>query len=148
MLNPSLADLLRGVADALHRDVLGELPPGPARDQVLSAIGITRRVARALPQLTPYLQQDSQDLAATLRRLPGPADDEGLASALATVDGLPLSPLPGLDALGAANLVLREAVARTAEDPALDQEDDARLRALLGRMQAREAALRLSPWER
>ena len=69
MLTPSAAELLAGVADALAATVLPELPPGPARRQVQAAIGITRRVAGALPHLGPHLAGDVVDLAATLERL-------------------------------------------------------------------------------
>ena len=169
MLNPSVVDLLSGVADALADTVLADIGPGPAADQVQAAVGVLRRVARALPGITPYLQQDTQDLAASLRDVwaagagaaeprpgageprPGagePKLDEGLSAALATADALPVAPLPTLEALTAANLRLREALADVAAGPALDPGADRALRALLERMTAREAALRLSPWER
>ena len=140
------------MADALAATVVGELPPGPVRDQVQAAVGLSRRLARALPGLTPYLQQDIQDLAATLRRLRAgqepPVVDEGLDAAVAIADALPDAPLPDLHALAGANLRLREALTRLAEKPALNVEDDEVLRALLARMASREAALGLSPWER
>lgn len=153
MLNPSVAALLAGVADALAGTVSGELQPGPARDQVDAAVLLLRRLARALPQLTPHLQHDIQDLASTLRRLweaepePSPPDDD-LAAALATADALPDAPLPDLVVLIAADLRLREALARLAERPSVSVASDEALRDVLGRMVAREAALRLSPWER
>lgn len=153
MLNPSVADLLAGVADALAGTVVGELPPGPARDQVQAAVGLVRRVARALPQLTPYLQADIQDLASTLRdhwaSSPEPLPmDEALGAALATAAALPDAPLPDLDALTAVDLRLRRALARLVEDPALNVASEQALRGLFGRMEARQAALGLSPWER
>lgn len=161
MLRPSPADLLMGVADALTATVLPELEAGPARDQVQAAIGITRRVARALPHLTSYLLEDNADLAATLRRLresarpPSANADERLAetaliaeTALMAAEGMPPS-VPTLDDLAAMNLQLREALARYSAGPALlDHAALELLQMVLGRMTAREAALRLSPWER
>jgi hypothetical protein len=156
MLRPSVADLLVGVADGLAATVLPELPPGPARDQVRFAVGITRKVARALPRLTPYLVQDTADLASTLRRLRAVqaaplarvSDDVATRQALAAAEALPLEPLPTLDELAAVNLRLREALTELCERTVLDGECEQEVRALLGRMTAREVALGLSPWER
>jgi hypothetical protein len=155
MLRPSPADLLMGVADALAATVLPELEVGPAREQVQAAIGITRRVARALPHLASYLLEDNADLAATLRRLLGAAPqtsvdagDQLTTSVLVTAEAMPPL-LPALDDLAAVNLQLREALARYSDGPALlDERSHELLQMLLGRMTAREAALRLSPWER
>ena len=78
-----------------------------------------------------------------------PADVDGaLAAALATADALPDASLPDLDALTAANLRLREAVADFAGAPAISTAADQIVRALLERIEAREIALRLSPWAR
>jgi hypothetical protein len=151
VLKPSVSDLLAGTADALANTVLDELPPGPAHDQLQAAVALMRRVARALPELTPYLQHDIKDMAVTLRSLwgaePLPMDD-ALAAALATADALPDASLPDLDALSAANLRLREAVADFAGAPVTSVAADQIVRALLERIESREAALRLSPWGR
>jgi hypothetical protein len=151
VLKPSLPDLLAGTADALARTVLGGLPPGPAHDQLEAAIALIRRVARALPKLTPYLQQDIQDLAVTLRNL-GDRDllpmDETLTATLAATDALPDAPLPDLDALTAVSLQLRKALADVAETATLSVDADEIVRALLARMEKREAELGVSPWGR
>jgi hypothetical protein len=180
VLTPSPAELLAGVADALAATVLPELAPGPARRQVQAAIGITRRVAAALPRLGPYLAADVADLAATLERLspagsvgagppvvteaspagggagPEPAIrsltdladlDRRLQQALADViEGLAR---PSRSAAGPADRAVEPAPAQDAGGPpADDQVDaDAEVRALLGRMLAREMELGLSPWE-
>ncbi len=156
MLNPSVIDLLAGVADALAATVADELPSGPQRDQVRAAVAIIRRVARALPTLAPALQEDTQALAAGLRdlaALAGPLTGAAVArtevaDALAVADSLPDTPLPSLDQLMAANLVLRAELAGLAERPDLTPTVDAALRDQLAALASREAALRLSPWER
>lgn len=154
MLNPGPSQLLTGVADALGATVMDELAPGPAREQLQAAIGILRRVARALPQLGPYLQADSRDLAMTLRQLAQHTDegvppDGEVAEALAVTDALGSVTWPTLDELVAVNLCLRQAVADLAAGAgSVAGPSDAALRALLGRMTEREVDLRLSPWER
>ncbi|MFN0089769.1 MAG: hypothetical protein ACKVWR_05780, partial [Acidimicrobiales bacterium] len=65
-MKPTIAELLDGVAEALHDTVLPELEAGPARDQVQAAIGIVRKAARALPQLAAVLEEDNRDIAAAL----------------------------------------------------------------------------------
>ena len=74
--------------------------------------------------------------------------DEALGAAVATGTALPDAPLPDLNALTAADLRLCQALARLAEDPALSVASEQALRDLFGRMEARQAALALSPWER
>ncbi|MDH4364887.1 MAG: hypothetical protein OEY70_12495 [Acidimicrobiia bacterium] len=155
MLNPSLEDLLAGMADGLAATVLPELAPGPARDELVAAIALTRRVARAVPRLAPFLHADSADLAATLRRLwaalglDEPADGP-VADALALARSLPPEPPPSATELAAADLALRAAAADLAAGLAGDAdppEAAAELRSLLERLAAREAGeLRLSPW--
>lgn len=141
MLNPSVIDLLQGVATALSNDVSDALPAGPARDQLHAAIAIIRRVARALPSLTPYLVADIADLAATLDALrAGQPNDDTLV--------LPDAGIAPLDALIRFDLELRSRLAEIADDNELDQEGNRLLRAALGRLADREAALRLSPWGR
>lgn len=155
MLNPSLEELLAGMADGLAATVLPELAPGPARDELLAAIALTRRVARAVPRLGPYLHADTADLAATLPRLwatlglDEPADGP-VADALALARSLPPEPPPPATELAAADLALRGAAADLAARLAADGDQPdatAELRALLERLAGREAGeLRLSPW--
>ena len=143
MLNPSVIDLLVGVADGMRAEVLDAVEPGPARDQVTAAIGIVRRVARALTGLVPYLMADIGDLQATLGLLDGPLD-----AATATC---PDPATEGLDALIAFDLALRDRLAALAEPGGAVDLGAAERRILLdalGRMTERDAGLRLSPWER
>ena len=157
MLRPSLDELLAGMADALAATVLPALAPGPARDELQAAIALTRRVARAVPHLAPWLHADTVDLARSLPPLwtgAGAAEPhEGpVADALALARSLPASPPPPATELAAANLTLREAAAelagRLAGEAGGDAGDAAEgLRALLARLAQREAdELRLSPW--
>lgn len=148
MLNPSVIDLLVGVADGLRAEVLEVVEPGPARDQVTAAIAIVRRVARALPGLVPYLVADIDDLQATLALLGVPPD--------ATTATRPDPGTDGLDVLIAFDLALRDRLAALAEPdgaselgaPELGAPERRILIDLLGRMTERDAGLRLSPWER
>lgn len=153
MLNPSLHELLAGMADGLAATVLPELAPGPARDELLAAIALTRRVARAVPRLGPYLHADTADLAATLPRLwaalgVDEPTDGPVADALALARSLPPEAPPPATELAAANLALRAAAAELSAPLAGGAAPAAgELRSLLERLAAREAAeLRLSPW--
>jgi hypothetical protein len=141
MLNPSIVELLDGVAAALRNEVVEELPPGPAQDQVRDAVAVIRRVARAIPNLTPYLITDIVDVAATIEALGGGHS--------AAVDALPPSG-DGLDleSLTTQALQLRGQLAAIAERDDLDPEAEERLQLALARLTEREASLRLSPWER
>lgn len=153
MLNPSVVDLLSGVAEALSAEVAVRLPPGPELDQVNAAVGIIRRVARTLPDLVPRLAEDTAALA---RALAGPAGGGSasveaspeVADAVALVSRLPPGRLPTLSELTEANLALRGALAAIAQRDDLPAAQDAALRAELAALAEREAALRLSPWER
>lgn len=140
-------ELVAGVADALAETVAAALPEGPERDQVRGAVGILRRVARTLPTLVPRLEADTIAVAAAVREVGGGAAAGGeVAAALAFADGLVEG--PALDDLTAANLALRAELARLAAAVAPGSPAEA---ALVGHLQAlaeREAALRLSPWER
>lgn len=141
MLDPSVVDLLNGVATALRDEVLDELEPGPARDQVRDAVAVIRRVARALPGLTAHLVDDIADLAETVEALGETAPPE--------VSALPdRGSALGLETLTELDLALRGQLAELAERDDLDPEAERRLRAVLIRMTERESALRLSPWER
>lgn len=144
MLNPSVVDLLTGVADALEADVLGELEAGPAREQLQAAIAIVRRVARTLPGYTASLLEDIEDLRATLDELGLEIDGElGAGDERVERDGR----VP-LDVLLAEDLRLRATLAAAIESAPLDGAADAALRVALARLNEREAALRQSPWER
>ncbi len=140
MLTPGPAEMLAGVADALATTVLPDLAYGPARDQLHAAIAIIRKTARALPGFATYLHEDIADLAATLPQLGAP--DELLAAARA----LPPT-TPSLDELAAIDLALRTWLAERATGELSDDAEPTMV-ALLGRLTEREAALRLSPWER
>jgi hypothetical protein len=156
MLNPSPAELLAGVADALSSTVLPELPPGPAADQVQAAVGLLRRLARALPSLSGYLHRDIADLAHTLTDLTAGQDradagdgdgGHGLAELLAAAERLPPDASP-LDDLIELDLGLRAVVAALVGGSGLSEEAEQAVVALLARLTEREAGLRLSPWER
>jgi hypothetical protein len=156
VLTPTPAELLAGVADALTTTVLPELGPGPARRQVQAAIGITRRVAAALPELGPHLEADVADMATAMERLavvlPGLAARTDLAdtAAVAKTQARADEPARSLLDLAAYDRQLQELLAEVAdvvgraEGPS---EADTEVRALLTRMLAREAELGLSPWE-
>jgi small-conductance mechanosensitive channel len=155
VLNPSVAQQLMGMADALARVVLPELPPGPGRDELRAAVGLTRRLARAVPQLGVYLHHDTQDLLVSLRALWPAADmtepthDGALAAAIAQAESLAPEAPPSLEELTATNLALRQALAELAGRADLDANTESSLRALLLRMAQREAEyLQLSPWAR
>jgi hypothetical protein len=140
-------DLLQGVADALSASVLPELSPGPARDQVQAAIGVIRRATRSLGGYRQFLHDDIGDLATTLAGLVTPAAAGTLGPLLARAAELPPS-VPSLADLVALDLALREAVADLAGSPGLTAAQEHAIVPLLTRMTDREAALRLSPWER
>lgn len=142
MLNPSIAELLNAMADALRDTVLPELPPGPAADQLRDAVALTRRIAHAVPRLHRYLVEDAADLARALDSL-APQPD-GTLRAAAWPDTAP----PDADALRAANLALREELAAVARRIDVDSPEAGALRAVLLRMVEREEGLRLSPWAR
>lgn len=116
MLNPPIDELLAAMADALARAVMPELAPGPARDELQAAIALTRRLARAVPQLGVYLHDDTVDLARTLSQLwaslgqQAPSDGP-VAEALSQALALPSTPPPTTTDLTAVNLTLRRAVA-------------------------------------
>jgi hypothetical protein len=137
VLNPSVIDLLVGVADGLQAEVLDTIEAGPARDQVAAAVAIVRRVARALPGVTPYVLADLADVGAVL----------------ADLTGEPTAPLPdpatvGLDELFALARDRRATLASLIDERGLDERSDAVVRAALARLTERDASLRLSPWER
>lgn len=150
MLNPSVVDLLRGVANSLAVTVAERLPIGPERDQVKAAVAILRRIAGALPGLTAALQADIRALADAVTILDaatGPAArTPDVADALTLADRMPPAP-PSLDELLAADLALRTALAAFAERTDLAPDVDAALRAELAALAARDVALGLSPWE-
>lgn len=146
MLRPSADELLVGVADALAETVAAALPEGPKRDEVRAAVGVLRRLARALPTLVPRLEEDTIALARAVRDVGGSAVPADVVEALALADALVVA--PGLDELRTANLALRGELARLATEVAPGSDADGSLRRHLRQLVEREAALRLSPWER
>jgi len=137
VLNPSPVELLVGVADGLRAEVLDALEPGPAREQLQNAIAMLRRIARALPGLVPYLVADMTDVAATLEALgePGP-------------HLLPDPSVAPLEELVTAASALRDRLAERIDAGGLDPDQERLVRDALARLTGREAALRLSPWQR
>ena len=83
------------MADALDETVLPDMERGPARDQVMAAIGIVRRCATGFDAYGPILHAECVDLVASLRAIIGSdadlvpnraAVDETLAAADAVLD--------------------------------------------------------------
>ena len=134
MLNPSPAELLLGVADALRAAVVPNLEAGDVREQVVAAAGIVARVARCLSGFGPYLHADIVDMASVLK-------SAGVDIAAGVEIGTLPEAIPPLDELIALDLHLRSLVTQ------LDQQHP-ELPGLLARLTEREVALRLSPWER
>jgi hypothetical protein len=108
---------------------------------------VIRRATRSLGGYRQFLHDDIGDLATTLAGLVTPAAAATLGPLLARAAELPPSVAP-LDDLVALDLALREAVADLAGSPGLTAAQEHAIVPLLTRMTDREAALRLSPWER
>jgi hypothetical protein len=148
MLNPSLSELLRGVAEALEKDILGKLEAPADGAQLAAAIDILRRVATAIPQITPASLADSRDIAETLLQLSEGGSDLGVdRDTVQTIAG----ELEGraadlsLDVLERRNDALRDMLARAAAAGAEAGDEAAHrlVRGVLRRMIARELALGL-----
>ena len=154
MSEPSPAELLVGVADALEETVLPEIPRGHSRNQIMAAVGIVRRCGDAVDRHGPLLHAGCVDLLATLRRVSSAdpdvvatsgaeAFDDALSAADAVLDAIyprpsELAPIHAELSEQTAALVV---VAQRTNSPAL-----AALRELLERISEREAELGLSPW--
>ena len=154
MTEPSPAELLAGVAEALEKTVLPDLERGPIRNQVMAAIGIVRRCGGAIDRYGPFLHADCADLIATLRQASG-ADPALVVDSTAqsfddvtgAADGVLDAACPQPSALAKAHtdlsnqlaaMLLRAQQTSSGQMPVLRQ--------LLERMTAREQELGLSPW--
>jgi hypothetical protein len=142
MINPTIDQLLVGVASSLHETVLPDLPPGAARNQLVAAIAIIRRAAAVGDHLPRYLWEDNRDIASVLSEVAPPLGlDAPAVPALAEP--------PPLDDLRQVNLDLQEQlVAAHRRARADDTAEMARsaLRALFERMLEREAEINTSSW--
>ena len=169
MIKPSIGELLSGVAASLRERVLPEIPAGTTRRQIQAAIGIIARVALVWDKTAPYLYEDNEDIAETLRRivpvLERIAIDEGnarLQAALAKSHRTlkhtsePLGPCPSAEVLSARNLEFQEALAElqealheeTAVQSAVRDNVNVELYALFRRMLTRELQINQPPRRR
>jgi hypothetical protein len=154
MLRPSPSELVAGVADALEQTVLAELDRGPARNQVIAAVGILRRCATAVARHGPLLHADCVDLARSLEeaaaadpRVVAEAEREGLTSTLADAQRVLGAAYPSVPELVDLDLRLRSgAAAMAAEADRVGSPQLDALRALFARMVDRDGELGLSPW--
>ncbi len=152
MLNPSPADLLRGVAEALDETVLPDLPRGAPRSQVQAAIGIVRRCAAAMEAHGPILYAECVDLVGTIRLVT--AADGQLVDDRAALDGVLVeadlvmgAEYPSVGQLTALALELHEVLEPIAvQAEQLQSTQCAAIRGLFGRQLARAQDLGLSPW--
>ncbi|MGY9075470.1 MAG: hypothetical protein ACKVHU_21265 [Acidimicrobiales bacterium] len=155
MTEPSPAELLAGVAEALEQTVLPSLERGEARNQVMAAIGIVRRCGGALDGYGAMLHADCVDLLATLRQTRAAAPDllaedhagKDFDDSLRAADDLLASAYPEASSLAKVHTELSNQLAVLLL--AAQREGSAqipKLRRLLERMVAREAEVGLSPW--
>jgi hypothetical protein len=142
MINPTIAELLSGVATSLDETVLPELAPGSARNQLIAAIALVRRCAAVGERIGPYLWDDNHDIYAVLCEL---APAVGLDAPIARVD----AGYPTIDGLRQQNQALQQQLVELL-DAVHDAPDDAPpravLRALFERMLARESQINTSTW--
>jgi hypothetical protein len=159
VIKPTIGELLSGVAVSLRERVLPEIPPGTTRRQIQAAIGIVRRAALIWDKTGPYFYADNQDLEQTMRgllpvleRAVAAEGNQRLGAVSARVrmtldrSTEPAEPYPSPAVLGARNIELQELIAELQEilyetpaaQSAIRIEIDSMLRALLGRMLARE----------
>lgn len=142
MTEPSPSELLAGVAEALEATVLPDLERGPARNQVIAAIGIVRRCGGAIDHYGPYLYADCVDLIETLRRL-GTVD----SALLDESEQLVGNGYPKPSELATVHRRLSDALAEQLLRAQQAESDQlAALRQLLERMTEREQGVGLSPW--
>jgi hypothetical protein len=66
-MRPTVPELLAGVAGALESDVVPQLDDAPARNQVVAAAALLRRIALLVPHLVVNLLADCDDMAGALR---------------------------------------------------------------------------------
>ena len=152
MIDPSPAELLAGVADALEQTVLGEVERGPARNQIQAAIGLVRRCSGAMDGYGPMLHAECLDLVTSLPGIvaadPELVDnrtsfDQMIEAASDVLDGT----YPSIGQLSLAVRSLHEqlsSVAALAERHRSDQVGP--LGDLFDRMLVRRQQLGLSPW--
>lgn len=142
MINPTIDQLLEGVATSLHENVLPDLPAGGARNQLVAAIAVIRRAA-AVGALVPHsLWEDNLDIASVLREIAPPL---GLDAPTTPTAAEP----PSLDELRQVNLDLQQRLVAAHQRARVDAAADApraALRALYGRMLARDAQINTSSW--
>ncbi len=142
-MRPTVPELLRGIADALDADAVAAIDDLHARQQVVAAVGVLRRIATLVPHLHAILLADIDDIVATLAtvadRLPTEQATR-LATVTADADGLDVrrATLDALDAVHQSVLgLLDDAVVAAGHDATLD----ATLHALVVRVLDRERAI-------
>ena len=142
MINPTISQLLSGVATSLDETVLPELEPGFARNQLVAAIALIRRSATVGESIGSYLWEDNLDITAVLSEV---APLVGLDPPPAAVD----AGYPTLDELRRRNLALQHqlvAIHDTLREDNGSPRAQAALRALFERMLARESRINTSTW--
>ena len=142
MTEPTIDELLRGVAESLHDAVLPDLPVGAARNQLVAAIAIVRRAAATSADVPHYLWEDNRDIASVLRDV---APSLGLDAPAAPTTAEP----PSLAELRQVNLDLQHRLVAAQQRARADAgafTARTALRALFERMLAREAQINTSSW--
>ncbi|MEO8691873.1 MAG: hypothetical protein ABI658_00070 [Acidimicrobiales bacterium] len=142
MINPTISQLLGGVAASLDETVLPELAPGFPRNQLVAAISLIRRAAAADERIGIYLWEDNRDITEVLREV---APLVGLDRPPPDVD----AGYPTLDDLRRRNLALQHqliAIHDTLREDRGSARAQAALRALFERMLARESQINTSTW--
>ena len=142
MINPTISELLSGVATSLDETVLPDLAPGVARNQLVAAVALIRRAATVGENIGSYLWEDNRDIAEVLQQV---ASLAGLEPPPTAVD----AGYPTLDELRRRNLALQQQVVAVHDRLRVQPENDAALgllRSLFERMLAREAQINTSSW--
>ena len=142
MIYPTIGELLSGVATSLDETVLPELTPGFARNQLVAAISLIRRSATVGESIGRYLWEDNNDIASVLADL---APLVGADPPPSTFE----ADYPTIDELRRRNLALQHQLV-SVHDALRDRPEGAdgraALRALFGRMLARESEINTSSW--
>jgi hypothetical protein len=142
MINPTISELLGGVAASLDETVLPELTPGFARNQLVAAIALVRRCAAVGDRVGPYLWDDNRDIASVLSEV---APLVGLEPPSSVIEDA----YPTLEELRQQNLALQQqlvAVHDALSDAPSDAPARVTLRALFERMLARESHVNITTW--
>ena len=142
MINPTISELLSGVATSLDETVLPDLAPGVARNQLVAAVALIRRAATVGENIGSYLWEDNRDIVEVLQQV---ASLAGLEPPPTAVD----AGYPTLDELRRRNLALQQQVVAVHDRLRVQPENDAALgllRSLFERMLAREAQINTSSW--